>query len=937
MRPFRLHKWGTSMKDKVSEFKKRRMMRLLKRMDAVENEGRWVTTENDNRIHLNKNGVPDKGNPYVIAAMTGKKPKLSTRYHEKVIKKIHSNGWKANANELKPELDSLPEGTVIHAYGYDYKKQGESFVDQKTGDTYDVGTLADWIKWDVPEDEDISLTREKKEETGQGESAEMEDPDVTSVSSAGKSEFSTQSLKDKIESIKGNSKGEEGKYFTSSGPEAAKLSQFLDKAPIGSKFVSEIDGWEYEKTGENTWKEKDVGENNSKFVANCMLNYGVQDFEPGNQSVMGRDKEPILTASESNVIPDITKTLKELKNKSTPPLAGEFVSAIESLPIGSIVEVDGDKFEKTGVDEYVHDGKKINATTMGVTIKYSYDFSIKEGSSSGADVLGEKKNQLQAMKNEYHPLADYKSKLGELPSGSVIEANGYQFEKVGDSFYDMSDGHEVSLSKVAVKIKHHDFDIKNKEDVDQSSISSKSTADKIQDLIEQGPSASVSEIENELNEFPENTIITIAGKKYKKIGTEDWEDPKTGEYIGDSWDIGYVLKHDNPSKTFEVSMGGEFENSSDTISSVNNWIGEYKQSFYNGTPEPDKKQLGDMLEQLDNGDKIKVGKDTYTKSVDKYGDTIWVSKKKGSITSKKVSNELMNGILIDQDVSVEKGNGLVDVPIDPERDTSKKYHEKDPDVLNSVTSKAIGFAGSAKVVHGVESFTREKKNNAVWDKSGGSVIDSVLRPMTGNVWKKLGPQTKKALWEYTDGQYDNMNELMREGASPYWDPEKVKKIQGKVDKATKAIDKCEAPQDVWLQRGISYHTLGKLFGISDDDFDDVKSKGAKAIYDLMTTSADYGQDKAFMSCGSSKGHGFAHKEVILNIFCPKGTKMIYAEPFSDYGYSHEYDKWDGESGQSYFSGEDETILQRGTMLVPRKVSMKGGQIFVDMDVIGQDY
>ena len=43
------------------------------RFDAE--EGRWVTTEKDHKIHINSKGVPDKGNPYVIAVMKGEDPK----------------------------------------------------------------------------------------------------------------------------------------------------------------------------------------------------------------------------------------------------------------------------------------------------------------------------------------------------------------------------------------------------------------------------------------------------------------------------------------------------------------------------------------------------------------------------------------------------------------------------------------------------------------------------------------------------------------------------------------------------------------------------------------------------------------------------------------------------------------------------------------------
>lgn len=46
----------------VEAFKERRKQRL-------DEKGRWVTTENDHKIHLNEEGVPDKGNPHVLAAI----------------------------------------------------------------------------------------------------------------------------------------------------------------------------------------------------------------------------------------------------------------------------------------------------------------------------------------------------------------------------------------------------------------------------------------------------------------------------------------------------------------------------------------------------------------------------------------------------------------------------------------------------------------------------------------------------------------------------------------------------------------------------------------------------------------------------------------------------------------------------------------------------
>lgn len=52
--------------DAVDAYRERRKKRVEERKDA--DDGRWVTTENDNKIHISKEGIPDKGNPYVLAA-----------------------------------------------------------------------------------------------------------------------------------------------------------------------------------------------------------------------------------------------------------------------------------------------------------------------------------------------------------------------------------------------------------------------------------------------------------------------------------------------------------------------------------------------------------------------------------------------------------------------------------------------------------------------------------------------------------------------------------------------------------------------------------------------------------------------------------------------------------------------------------------------------
>ena len=64
-------------------------LRREKRLSRMDEEGRWVTTENDHKVHINDEGVPDKGNPHVLAAMNkgrvAKAPKTTMKHDGTVV------------------------------------------------------------------------------------------------------------------------------------------------------------------------------------------------------------------------------------------------------------------------------------------------------------------------------------------------------------------------------------------------------------------------------------------------------------------------------------------------------------------------------------------------------------------------------------------------------------------------------------------------------------------------------------------------------------------------------------------------------------------------------------------------------------------------------------------------------------------------------------
>lgn len=272
-----------------------------------------------------------------------------------------------------------------------------------------------------------------------------------------------------------------------------------------------------------------------------------------------------------------------------------------------------------------------------------------------------------------------------------------------------------------------------------------------------------------------------------------------------------------------------------------------------------------------------------------------------------------------------------------------KQETKSSDTEAKVASeKAVASESSIKpfkIKHSEEAFSQDRKDNAMWDMGDGSEADKLLRPITSKVWKGLSSDARDSLFIYTtdkDYGYQDINKMMREGAPNWWTSYDTGKVQKNIDNITKAIDKSEAPRDMWVQRGIPLKNLKRLFNISDEQFNSAEHDGIGALLDAIKSSAPYGQDNGFMSCGSTKGHGFTGNDVILNIYCPKGTQMLYAEPFSAFGHGGGK-SWNGTDKQTWFSSENETIIQRGTKLVPTKITKSNGKYYVDVEVIGQEY
>lgn len=219
-----------------------------------------------------------------------------------------------------------------------------------------------------------------------------------------------------------------------------------------------------------------------------------------------------------------------------------------------------------------------------------------------------------------------------------------------------------------------------------------------------------------------------------------------------------------------------------------------------------------------------------------------------------------------------------------------------------------------------------RRDNAFWAKRPMEYYDEFIAE-TGRTWNSLNRLEKESVYYYTH-TYCPINEPLR-GQNYIGSMDKLNASVSKIPHITSAIEKSEISRDVWLMRG-------------DSDISVIKSRFGIDISGMNVSEArkvligKEGIEKAFVSCGSSNGTGFDSKNVITNIFVPKGTKGIYVEPVSRFGNGSMGENWDGVTRQNSASKENETLLQRGTKFRITKVDRKGSRWYIDVDVIGQE-
>lgn len=242
-------------------------------------------------------------------------------------------------------------------------------------------------------------------------------------------------------------------------------------------------------------------------------------------------------------------------------------------------------------------------------------------------------------------------------------------------------------------------------------------------------------------------------------------------------------------------------------------------------------------------------------------------------------------------------------------------------------------------------FTQERKDAALWAKSTKEA-DDALRDRCGEVWRNASKAEKDAIYEYTSS-YSKFNEPLRGieyGTNKYlgvgnvdfdkigtsyggYKPGEVRKM---INDMTNIISKSTYDFDMWVQRGCRYDGMDKFFKIPLSKLQNATQAELESL--LMGEEVT---EYAFGSCGDCKGKGFSHMPIIMNIYAPKGTQMMYAEPFSRYGNGAKR-AWNGISKQSSFGDEAEIILQQGTRFRITKIEKRNSKLFFDLEVIEQN-
>lgn len=228
--------------------------------------------------------------------------------------------------------------------------------------------------------------------------------------------------------------------------------------------------------------------------------------------------------------------------------------------------------------------------------------------------------------------------------------------------------------------------------------------------------------------------------------------------------------------------------------------------------------------------------------------------------------------------------------------------------------------------------TKKRKDDAKWFKNDSDANDFYFdETNTKEQWLAASTAEKKALHQYTAGSSYITEPLRAIKGYYHYYTSRMSESEKDVEEMTNIISRCYCTHDIWIKRDEGAWCTEYRWGIPD-----------LSAYESNPSAlvGRIGVDESFMSCGNNKSTYFGSKPVILNIYCPKQTRLIYAEPFSEFGKYHDDGTykpgkhWNGSSKPTS-TQENEIILQRGTKLRITKAEYKSGQWYIDCEVLSQ--
>lgn len=261
---------------------------------------------------------------------------------------------------------------------------------------------------------------------------------------------------------------------------------------------------------------------------------------------------------------------------------------------------------------------------------------------------------------------------------------------------------------------------------------------------------------------------------------------------------------------------------------------------------------------------------------------------------------------INQDIGVKLAD--LEATINEQRSNLKTINE-DSNYLKTVK---ISQEFIAKYQDKMAPYSQLRKDNAIWFKTDeeGSAQTKATKyfgSIFESMWNNMSSGERSRLVEYT-GAFSKFNRPLRGLSHEGWGGFNFAEA---VTDLTNAIDKCIWKDDIWVQRGISDSKIFMLPGTSD-----LRSLGSMSNEQLQSLVGTLFTDNGFYSAGAGKGTGF-NGQVILNTYCPKGTKMAYMNTKGHYAHS----------------GENEMILQRGYSYRITKVEKKNEKTYIDCEVV----